>query len=376
MLKQFSVENFKNFENKLCLDLSRTNNYEFSKRAVKDGIIKTALVYGENGSGKTNLGCAIFDIILHLTDKEKNLSMYRLYGNLNRDARTKFKYVFEFLGTELIYRYEKTAARELVSEQILINGKEKLAYNYGTHKANVQLKGAETLNTNLTEQNISFVKYVQSNTVLDEDNLDNKVFRQFISYVDRMLWFSSLERNQYQGFANGIERIAEGIIRRNKVADFQKFLHDVGIDYQFEVKEIEGEKQLFCRYKKRSVNFFSVASRGTCSLTLFYYWLIQLEKASLVFIDEFDAFYHNNLAEGVVQELLKLSNVQAILTTHNTDIMTNDLLRPDCYLKISNGNIRSFSDLTPKELRKAHNLQKMYRAGAFDEEEDCNNIRG
>jgi len=101
-------------------------------------------------------------------------------------------------------------------------------------------------------------------------------------------------------------------------------------------------------------------------LTLFYSWLISLDKVSFVFIDEFDAFYHVNLAKIVVEELLKL-NVQAILTTHDTTIMTNDLLRPDCYFVLSEGKIKSLPDLTEKELRQAHNLEKMYRAGTFNE---------
>ena len=71
MLLEFHVKNFKNFKDELILDLSRTNNYEFSEEAVQDGVVKTALIYGENASGKTNLGYAIFDLILHLTDKEK-----------------------------------------------------------------------------------------------------------------------------------------------------------------------------------------------------------------------------------------------------------------------------------------------------------------
>ncbi|MCM1234810.1 MAG: AAA family ATPase [Ruminococcus flavefaciens] len=377
MLKRFSVINFKNFEDKLVLDLSNANNYGFSEKAVENGMVKDALVYGENGSGKTNLGYAIFDIILHLTDKEKKIGAYRLYRNLNWDTPlVEFEYVFEFSGIELIYRYKKTAPQKLELEQLLINGEEKLFYDYVTHKAVAGLHGAETLNTDLTDRSISFAKYVQNNTILDENDIDNRVFRQFFSFVDRMLWFSSLEKNEYQGFTNGSELLAEGIIKRNKVADFQQFLSRVGINYEFEVIELEGEKDLFCRYGERSVKFFRIASRGTCSLTLFYYWLIQMEKASFVFIDEFDAFYHNNLAEKVVRELLDLKNVQAILTTHNTDIMTNDLLRPDCYFQLRNGTIRSFSDSTQKELRKAHNLQKMYHAGAFDGEEDSDNIRG
>jgi hypothetical protein len=46
--------------------------------------------------------------------------------------------------------------------------------------------------------------------------------------------------------------------------------------------------------------------------------------------------------------------------------MTNDLLRPDCYFVMSEKEIKPFSERTPKELRKAHNIEKMYRAGAFN----------
>lgn len=369
MLKKFTVRNFKNFQNELCLDLSKVNQYEFNKTAVKNGILKTALVYGDNGSGKTNLGYAIFDIILHLTDKEKNLSSYRLYGNLNSTAVTAFSYLFSFEEGVLEYSYKKKAPQELLEETIKINGKQLLFYNYEDHRGEVLLEGAATLNTDLSEKNISFVKYVHNNTVLNDKNKDNVVFRKFFEYIDNMLWFSSLEKNEYKGFLNGSEGIAQGIIKRDKVKELQIFLHKVGIDYDLIVCEADGEKLLCCKYRERTVNFFSVASRGTCSLILFYYWLIQLQLVSLVFIDEFDSFYHNNLAAAVVEELKNLTDTQSIMTTHNTDIMTNDLLRPDCYLQIKDGIIKSFSESTPKELRKAHNLQKMYNAGAFDEYE-------
>ena len=59
-------------------------------------------------------------------------------------------------------------------------------------------------------------------------------------------------------------------------------------------------------------------------------------------------------------------NCQAILTTHNTSIMTNDLLRPDCYFFMSETDIKPMYRLTDTELRKAHNIEKMYKAGAFD----------
>ena len=82
-------------------------------------------------------------------------------------------------------------------------------------------------------------------------------------------------------------------------------------------------------------------------------------------MDEFDAFYHFELAEHIVEMLKKFENTQIIFTTHNTDLLSNDLLRPDCYFWLHENQITSLSDLTEKELRRAHNLQKMFKAGAF-----------
>lgn len=91
-----------------------------------------------------------------------------------------------------------------------------------------------------------------------------------------------------------------------------------------------------------------------------------MEKASFVFIDEFDAFYHYELSEAVQKRLRGMTGVQIFTTTHNTDLMNNDLLRPDCYFLLENNGIKAISELTEKELRQAHNLQKMYKAGAFN----------
>lgn len=86
---------------------------------------------------------------------------------------------------------------------------------------------------------------------------------------------------------------------------------------------------------------------------------------SFLFIDEFDAFYHHDLSKMIV-ETLKEIGVQFILTTHNTSILSNDLLRPDCYFLMNKKKIKSLSNSTDKELREAHNIEKMYKAGAFN----------
>ena len=101
---------------------------------------------------------------------------------------------------------------------------------------------------------------------------------------------------------------------------------------------------------------------------MFYFWLQRLreeEKVSFLFIDEFDAFYHHELSAFLVNELKK-TGIQFILTTHNTSIIINDLLRPDCYFLIYKESIKSLAKCTSKELREAHNIEKMYKAGLFN----------
>lgn len=76
-------------------------------------------------------------------------------------------------------------------------------------------------------------------------------------------------------------------------------------------------------------------------------------------------FYHHDLSKMIVKTLKEIG-VQFVLTTHNTSILSNDLLRPDCYFLMNKKKIQSLSNSTDKELREAHNIEKMYKAGAFN----------
>lgn len=98
-------------------------------------------------------------------------------------------------------------------------------------------------------------------------------------------------------------------------------------------------------------------------MALFYYWYIRMEKASFVFIDEFDAFYHFELSESVQRHLKQISGVQIFTTTHNTDLMSNDLLRPDSYFLFENNRIQDISELTEEKLVAFFYLQDEKSSG-------------
>ena len=96
MLRRFKVSNFKSFEKDFELDLTGVNGYAFNKDSIKNGIANHAIIYGHNGVGKSNLALAIFDIIEHLTDKQRNEAAYKNYLNAHCNSEVATFY-YEFL---------------------------------------------------------------------------------------------------------------------------------------------------------------------------------------------------------------------------------------------------------------------------------------
>jgi AAA15 family ATPase/GTPase len=369
MLNKFEVKGFKNFKDRFILDLSKKKNYEFNTHLLYNDTIRSGVIFGKNSSGKSNLGLALFDIINHLTDdKRKTMADTKPFLNLNSSNKiAEFKYTFKFDDTILEYEYYKSDEESLVSEKVIIDGKEIIYYDFETMEGYSKLQGTENLNTNLETNNLSFLKYIINNSIL-EDTKENQVFKKMFTFVNSMLLFYSLNGNRFFGFTKNIESISDGIVRKEKLKDFEKFLNDLEIPCQLIAKEIDGEYIIYNQFEFGETNFYRTASTGTKALALFYYWLISSNDASFIFMDEFDAYYHYELAETISKYIIKeRPNAQIFFTSHNTNLMSNELFRPDCLFIIQCSQIKPMSSLIDKELRYAHNLQKMYRAGAFNE---------
>lgn len=370
MLLKFAIQNFRGFKDRMVWDLSNPNNYEFNTHAIKDGVIKNGIIYGPNGCGKTNFGEALFDIVNHLTQKQKQIDYYRNFVNAEQpNEPVRFEYLFRFDDKELLYRYSKDYKGGLIDEYMEAYGKTILVRNSqqvdtGEFTMADQMKNEFQTTTSA----ISLVSYIWSNYPLANDHILSHLRR----FVDNMLWYKCLDKREFIGLNNGpTANIEDYIIKNNLLEEFADFLYDVS-EQKFNLKALTvstNQSVIVCSFQTQQgsefvLPFLSIASTGTVALELLFYWIKQTENASLLFIDEFDAFYHFKLSFEVCQRLFH-TNKQVFLTSHNTYLMTNDLLRPDCNFILDNNKIKSLVDCTDKELRFAHNNEKLYRGGKF-----------
>lgn len=372
MLKRFSVKNFKAFEDKVTLDLSSIGNYEFNKECISNGICKTALLYGKNASGKSSLCFALFDIVEVLTDKYVCHDVYKPYKHiLHQDAPTEFEYEFKFDTDEVFYKYSKSDQSTLISEELIINQKQIFSYKKDlvAQDIAVNLDGAETLKISPDKLNISLCRFIKNNALL-KNNLENSIFQKFFEFVENMLMIWSFDQSCFIGYKNSPkDNLVKKIIENHNFEKLQQFFLEAGFTDKLTYKKNSlGEYNLFIQYDDKCLDFNDAASNGMKALLLIYYYLEnklnQDKSPSFVCIDNFDAFFSFELSYFIVNQL-KDCNTQALLTTYNTCNFSNDLLRPDCYFLCSKNKIVDANNATDKELRRGHNLEKLYRGRAF-----------
>lgn len=362
MLKKFTVSNFKNFKDEISLDFSKIGEYSFNADCLS-----MRLIYGRNATGKTNFGRALLNIKSLLCGMQSR-------GLINADSQedtAKFIYEFKFGSDEVIYKYSRFENRNLCDEELYINGEAVFKCDFKNSKFDFQglsIISAETVNTNRylnkdemdNEYVLPFLRWLINNTAFSDDS----VLIRLSKYVRKMCMIT-VGNDLFYSYRNFLENLKNQVHLQN----FEDFLNLMGIECKLVLQELpDGQVELYFSQSKL-VPFYSTASSGTLALTSLYQKIVS--NCSLIYIDDFAAFYHYEMAEKLISFFkTKYPKCQLIMTSHNTNLMTNKIMRPDClFILSSRGTLTALCDATERELREGHNLEKMYIRGEFEKYE-------
>lgn len=365
MLTCFSVEGYRNFFSKCVWDFADTRVYRFNSDALiacgNTSLVKCALVYGKNAVGKTNLGNAIFDIRTNfgLRDPVSDKKNF-----VNADSSTglaSFEYQFVFSGYKVSYSYAKRSRTDLAWERLLLDGELVFDYDYDSSSmraGNLKLIGASSLNWAFIDGVSSIAQYVCNNTPMTSLGAVGEMYR----FVRNM----GIISDAFGSNRDFVSTLVDKVIDKGKVVEFESFLNRFGINEHLAVHQSPSGDDVLYFEHKRPVPFAENCSSGTIALLRLYNYTQTIHDPSLLFIDEFDAFYHHDLSERVIEFLKELPDRQVICASHNTDLFSNKIMRPDCLFILSPSRITSAANATRRELREGHNLEKLYKAGEFD----------
>lgn len=305
---------------------------------------------------------------------------------LNADSKedaAMFQYEFRFEDTELSYKYSRLSNQELREEELSVNGKSIFKCNFGLREYNfdnLDYIDAETANIDrylqslevgeddeISEPKLPFLRWLISNVALKNDS----ALIRLSNYVRRMMMITVGNGMQYR-FGRMNQSFYESLENPEHLKDFEDFLNAMGIECKLVLKKLpDGQRELYFSHEQL-VPFYENASSGTLALAELYRRLVpKVWDASLIYLDEFDAFYHYEMAENVIRFFKqKYPKCQMIMTSHNTNLMTNRIMRPDCLFILSKkGTLTALCNATQRELREGHNLEKMYISGEFEKYE-------
>lgn len=417
MLIQFSVRNFRTFKEKATLNLL-ASNYDKETRKEENiaednkfniNILKSAVVYGANASGKSKLIDALMFMQEFVTKSSKDsqkgelihVQPYRLSDD-TENSPTEFEVIFTYKN--IMYRYGFEVDKKLVVSEWLFQ--------------RAKVKEVELFYRDFQNFETHSRSFTKSKTIIKEGLVRNNalllsVASQFNEEIATLVltWFQDLKiisGLQESGFKNNtIEKIKDKkekikILNLLKAADFgiqdinyEEFAFDgISDDVKIKIKELKESMKEFdpeafsdvstlhTKYdadkKKIGEVKFSVQrdeSNGTKKFLYLTGTLIDiLENGGILIADELDSKLHPNLVCKIVSlfnsKELNPKNAQILFNTHDTNLLSSGLFRRDqIWLieknKYGEAQLYSLADFKSDTVRKTEAFEENYINGKY-----------
>ncbi|QAA31289.1 AAA family ATPase [Clostridium manihotivorum] len=367
MLMEFSVENFLSIKERVTLSMiaSKDTTHENNLIIGKDkspNVLKAAAIYGANASGKTNVLQA-FNFVSYFLNTSHEMQQGKKIGvepfKLERayiDKPSSFDMVFIAEGIK--YAYGFSATDDKVVEEYL--------YFYPKGRQSIIFEREDT-------DNYKFTNDIERQTqIKDKFHSNNKLFISTLSlweYEKAQIPFKWLDNNlkilisreKLEEYTVSLMKSDEAINKRVKglLKSAVKDIEDITItEIDIDIKENpllkylndEAKAKLFNNKGNKLVNVNTLhkmndseefiefdmidESDGTQKLFgLLGFWVKALDEGLTLIVDELDARLHSHLTKFLVELFhdpnVNKNNAQLIFSTHDTNLLDQDLFRRD-----------------------------------------------
>lgn len=410
MLIEFSFENFRSIKDEVTLSLlaspdkSLDNNLIDTELLKKDSLLRSAVIYGANASGKSNIVLAfnsLKSLVMMSNTFQKGIKIN--YSPFKLDKKylskpTKFKIVFIKNNIKYIYGVSFTDEK-IIDEYLYYYPEDRKAiifertdtnnYKFTIDKKEQKFLSDKTLENVLYLSNSTQLNYKKTSVAFDwfkdtlavlgatehpklidftiqslnkDKNLKELILKAlFEADLGITDIEASIEKVSIEDIPLGIRKQLMAILSDNTdklekmdIKTIHKILDEKGDEFRVEFdfdEESEGTKRLFA---------------------LIGPWIDSLNNGRVLIIDELDTKLHHLLNVFLIKlfhdPTQNRSNAQLIFTTHNTNLLDLDLFRRDQIWfteknsSVGNTDLYSLIEFSP---RKDKNVQKGYLAGRY-----------
>ena len=413
MIVNFSVQNFGSIKDKQTLSFEADKSTHLEDHYIISGtgglrLLKLALIYGANASGKTTILNALEflrEIVLEPAEKKTDSFNFNPYQFDYKTASQNSIITIDFIQNEIRYLYEVEFNKSAIVREEL--------YFYNPNKANVfrRTTDIEKQFTKISfgskiKKDITFEKTLEANTLWNNTVLGGflKTNIQLIELKEATDWFENYLKRLINSDTNLKKYITEKVYKTEvekrlildilKKADFnisdilfQEEDSNVFNEFIERLQNVNYEnwKDLKNKEKLTSVNLefehtvnnkkfslpFDLESQGTKRYYGFAGLLSLLINNSIAFpIDELETSLHPELyIHFLLSFLINAKKSQIIATTHNREILSNkDIFRNDAIWftdKSDNSatELYSLSDFDSSTVRDTSNIFNAYKTG-------------
>lgn len=369
MIIEFSIGNFRSIKEIQSVKLTAAKIKELLDTNVikisdKISLLKSKAIYGANASGKSNFIKAIVTFIKILKNSVKDDTILRTIESFQLSSDTEHAPSFFqliFISENVQYRYGFEATYTEITSEWLFGTPNEREVCYFIREGN-QINEISKKHYNEGRKILNF--YENDNQVFRYNSLflstvsamNGKLSRQLIKTITSITVLTGLNDKGLFDFAgNALKDDSMKI----KIVEFLK-LADTGIntldlvelsreniiqDLPVELLEgIENDNKTglilsthdkYCDKEKIGVeklHFQSTQSEGTLKIFELSPFLIKaVNNDETIFIDEFDARFHPLITKKIVELFNSKTNknAQLIFVTHDTNLLSHELLRRD-----------------------------------------------